>query len=211
MSGSESLENENSSSLCPELILLPRVVVNSGGLAAPIIAKRFEGLDKRNVPSPCYARGCYFTLSNTKTTVFRHLIYPIPEVGGLGVHVTLDLNGQVKFGPDVEWIEGVDDISTFLNRFDYSVPGERANHFYPSIRRYYPNLKDGSLEPGYAGIRPKLSGPEKDSVDFVIQGEETHGIAGLINLFGIESPGLTSSLAIAEHVTATIMKCNRVR
>ncbi|KAG9152367.1 hypothetical protein Leryth_016743 [Lithospermum erythrorhizon] len=174
-SGSKSLENNTSSSLLPELILLPRVVVNSGGLAAPIIAKRFDGLDKRNVPSPCYARGCYFTLSNTRTPVFQHLIYPIPEVGGLGVHVTLDLNGQVKFGPDVEWIEGVDDISSFLNRFDYSVSGNRANHFYPAIRRYYPNLKDGSLEPGYAGIRPKLSGPRSDYVDFVIQiGYETN-------------------------------------
>lgn len=188
------------SPLHPEFILVPRLVVNSAGLSAPALSRHFSGLDAGVIPNSYYARGCYFTLSNTKVPPFQHLIYPIPEDGGMGVHVTLDLNGQIKFGPDVEWMDGIDDISSFLNMFDYSVSRERANQFYAAIRKYYPNLKDGSLEPGYAGIRPKLSGPKQAPADFVIQGEDIHGVAGLVNLFGIESPGLTSSLAIAEHV-----------
>ncbi|GMY19954.1 L-2-hydroxyglutarate dehydrogenase, mitochondrial isoform X1 [Fagus crenata] len=191
--------------LHPELVLIPELVVNSTGLSALALAKRFDGLHSGVVPSKYYARGCYFTLSNTRISPFKHLIYPIPEDGGLGVHVTLDLDGQVKFGPDVEWIEGIDDISNFLNRFDYSVCANRAKQFYPEIRKYYPNLKDGSLEPGYAGIRPKLSGPRQSPVDFLIQGEDAHGVPGLINLFGIESPGLTSSLAIAEHIATRFL------
>ncbi|KAI5443546.1 variant 3 [Lathyrus oleraceus] len=174
------------------------------GLSAPALAKRFTGLENRVIPPAYYARGCYFTLSNTKAP-FRRLLYPIPEDGGLGVHVTLDLNGQVKFGPDVEWIDGVDDISSFQNKFDYSVHANRAEKFYPEIRKYYPNLKDGSLEPGYSGIRPKLSGPYQSPVDFVIQGEDIHGIPGLVNLFGIESPGLTSSLAIADFISTKFL------
>lgn len=186
----------------PELILIPRLVVNAAGLSAPVLAKRFSGVNSHSIPGSFYARGSYFTLTNIKAPPFKRLIYPIPEDGGLGVHVTLDLNGQVKFGPDVEWIDGIDDISSFLNKFNYSVCADRANQFYSEIRKYYPDLKDGSLEPSYAGIRPKLSGPGHGSVDFVIQGEETHGIPGLVNLFGIESPGLTSSMAIAEYVAA---------
>ncbi|XP_010504590.1 PREDICTED: L-2-hydroxyglutarate dehydrogenase, mitochondrial-like [Camelina sativa] len=183
-----------------QLELIPNLVVNSAGLGAQALAKRFQGLDHRFVPSSHYARGCYFTLSGTKSPPFNKLVYPIPEEGGLGVHVTLDLNGLVKFGPDVEWIECTDDQSSFLNKFDYRVKTHRAEKFYPEIRKYYPDLKDGSLEPGYSGIRPKLSGPKQPPTDFVIQGEETHGVPGLVNLFGIESPGLTSSLAIAEHI-----------
>ncbi|XP_010251693.1 PREDICTED: L-2-hydroxyglutarate dehydrogenase, mitochondrial [Nelumbo nucifera] len=199
----KDLENCISKSpLLPDLILIPRLVVNSAGLSAPFLAKRFSGLSPGIVPASYFARGCYFTLSNVKTPPFKHLIYPIPEDGGIGVHVTLDLDGHVKFGPDVEWITDIDDASIFLNKFDYSVHADRVESFYPKIRRYYPNLKDGSLEPGYAGIRPKLSGPRQPPVDFVVQGEEIHGIPGLVNLFGIESPGLTSSLAIAEHVAA---------
>lgn len=190
----------------PELILIPRLVVNAAGLSAPVLAKRFSGLDCKAIPGSYYARGSYFTLKNIKAPLFKHLIYPIPEDGGLGVHVTLDLNGQVKFGPDVEWIDGVDDISSFLNKFNYSVCADRASQFYSEIRKYYPDLKDGSLEPSYAGIRPKLSGPGHGSVDFVIQGEETHGVPGLVNLFGIESPGLTSSMAIAEYVAARFLR-----
>ncbi|KAM3288700.1 L-2-hydroxyglutarate dehydrogenase, mitochondrial isoform X2 [Capsicum chacoense] len=206
VSGSDALANWNGrTELDSELILIPKLVVNSAGLSAPAIAKRIKGLPDSIIPASKYARGCYFTLSNTKSP-FKHLIYPIPEVGGLGVHVTLDLNGQVKFGPDVEWIKGIDDIPSFLNMFDYSVCEDRANQFYPAIRKYYPGLKDGSLEPGYAGIRPKLSGPEEGPTDFVVQGEEVHGISGLVNLFGIESPGLTSSMAIAEHVAAKLLK-----
>ncbi|XP_006351259.1 L-2-hydroxyglutarate dehydrogenase, mitochondrial isoform X2 [Solanum tuberosum] len=206
VSGSNAIANWNGrSELDSELILIPKLVVNSAGLSAPAIAKRMKGLPDGIIPASHYARGCYFTLSNTKSP-FKHLIYPIPEVGGLGVHVTLDLNGQVKFGPDVEWIKGIDDIPSFLNMFDYSVREDRANQFYPAIRKYYPSLKDGSLEPGYAGIRPKLSGPEEGPTDFVVQGEDIHGISGLVNLFGIESPGLTSSMAIAEHVAAKLLK-----
>ncbi|PHT71467.1 hypothetical protein T459_26571 [Capsicum annuum] len=206
VSGSDALANWNErTELDSELILIPKLVVNSAGLSAPAIAKRIKGLPDSIIPASKYARGCYFTLSNTKSP-FKHLIYPIPEVSGLGVHVTLDLNGQIKFGPDVEWIKGIDDIPSFLNMFDYSVCEDRANQFYPAIRKYYPGLKDGSLEPGYAGIRPKLSGPEEGPTDFVVQGEEVHGIAGLVNLFGIESPGLTSSMAIAEHVAAKLLK-----
>ncbi|XP_045789970.1 L-2-hydroxyglutarate dehydrogenase, mitochondrial [Trifolium pratense] len=206
ISETKSLKEWNGTSILqPELVLVPKLVVNSAGLSAPALAKRFTGLQNRVVPPAYYARGCYFTLSNTKAAPFKHLIYPIPEDGGLGVHVTLDLNGQVKFGPDVEWIDGVDDISSFQNEFDYSVNANRAEKFYPEIRKYYPNLKDGSLEPGYSGIRPKLSGPYQSPVDFVIQGEDIHGVSGLINLFGIESPGLTSSLAIADFISTKFL------
>ncbi|KAJ7976498.1 L-2-hydroxyglutarate dehydrogenase, mitochondrial [Quillaja saponaria] len=118
---------------------------------------------------------------------------------------TFSYNSTVKFGPDVEWIDGVDDISSFLNKFEYSVSPNRAKQFYPEIRKYYPNLKDGSLKPGYAGIRPKLSGPHQPPVDFLIQGEDTHGMPGLVNLLGIESPGLTSSLAIAEYISTKFL------
>ncbi|KAG2258290.1 hypothetical protein Bca4012_021587 [Brassica carinata] len=183
-----------------ELELIPNLVVNSAGLGAQALAKRFQGLGHRFIPSSHFARGCYFSLTGTKSPPFDKLVYPIPEEGGLGVHVTVDLNGLVKFGPDVEWIECTDETSSFLNKFDYGVNPQRAERFYPEIRKYYPDLKDGSLEPGYSGIRPKLSGPKQPPADFVIQGEETHGVPGLVNLFGIESPGLTSSLAIAEHI-----------
>ncbi|GAV80112.1 DAO domain-containing protein [Cephalotus follicularis] len=234
-SGSNDFYNWNGiSPLHPRLILVPELVVNSAGLSAPALAKRFKGLNSCAIPSAYYARGCYFTLSNTRVTPFKHLIYPIPEEGGLGVHVTLDLDGRVKFGPDVEWIESVPDISSFLNkeplhiagpfhichcylcflkfnqgigsRFDYSVSTNRVKRFYPAIRKYYPNLKEGSLEPGYAGIRPKLSGAGQFPADFMIQGEDTHGVPGLVNLFGIESPGLTSSMAIGEYIAAKFPK-----
>ncbi|XP_039114022.1 L-2-hydroxyglutarate dehydrogenase, mitochondrial isoform X1 [Dioscorea cayenensis subsp. rotundata] len=202
ISESKDLENhDDASPLLPQLVLIPKLVINSAGLSALPLAKRFCGLDHNVIPAAYYARGCYFTLSKTKNPPFSHLIYPIPEDGGLGVHVTLDLNGLIKFGPDVEWIDGVDDIS-FFNRFDYSVNPDRVNRFYPEIRKYFPDLKDGSLDPGYSGIRPKLSGPKQPQMDFVIQDERNHGIPGLVNLFGIESPGLTSSLAIGEYITA---------
>ncbi|KAG6427954.1 hypothetical protein SASPL_112202 [Salvia splendens] len=180
---SNSLRNwDRMSALKPDLILSPRIVVNSACLGALPLSKRIHGLDDRIVPTSYFARGCYFMLSNVKSPPFQHLIYPVPEDGGVGVHVTLDLNGQVKFGPNVKWIDGTDDISNFLNL----------------DRKYYPHLNDGSLEPGYAGIRPKLNGPMQIPSDFI--GEKIHGIQGMVNLFGIESPGLTASLAIAEHV-----------
>ncbi|KAG8645522.1 L-2-hydroxyglutarate dehydrogenase, mitochondrial [Manihot esculenta] len=205
--GSNHLQSwDGQSPLHPELILIPKLVVNSAGLSAVPLARRFNGLNSGMIPPAHYARGCYFTLTNTRVPPFQHLIYPIPEDGGLGVHVTLDLDGQVKFGPDVEWIHGVDDISSFLDKYDYSVSASHAERFYPEIRKYYPSMKDGSLEPGYAGIRPKISGPGRSHIDFLIQGEDSHGVPGLVNLFGIESPGLTSSMAIAEYIAARFLK-----
>lgn len=168
--------------------LEPRIVVNSAGLQAQAVARRIEGLPQESIPPSAYAKGNYYALQGKAP--FQHLIYPIPEPGGLGVHLTLDLAGQAKFGPDVEWVE----------KLDYTVDPARAERFYHAIRRYWPGLPDGSLRPGYAGIRPKLSGPGAAAADFVIQGPEIHGVPGLINLYGIESPGLTAALAIAEHV-----------
>ncbi|KAK9156530.1 hypothetical protein Scep_003104 [Stephania cephalantha] len=204
VSDTKKLENcmEGCDQLQPEIVLIPNLTINSTGLSATTIARRIDGICSGTIPSSYYARGCYFTLSNTSISPFNHLIYPVPEDGGIGVHVTLDLDGRVKFGPNVEWIGDIDDVSKFLNKFDYSVNVDLAQKFYSEIRRYYPNLKDGSLEPGYAGIRPKLCGPRQSPTDFVIQGEEIHGVQGLVNLFGIESPGLTSSLAIAEHLAS---------
>uniref|UniRef100_A0A0E0JQ14 L-2-hydroxyglutarate dehydrogenase, mitochondrial n=1 Tax=Oryza punctata TaxID=4537 RepID=A0A0E0JQ14_ORYPU len=207
ISESKELENHSvGSPVSPQLILLPKLLINSAGLSAVPLAKRFHGLNEVSVPPAYYARGCYFTLSQTKSS-FTHLIYPLPEDGGIGVHVTLDLNGLVRFGPDVEWIDGAKDVmSCFLNRFDYSINPTRCSKFYPVIRKYFPNLKDDSLKPGYSGIRPKLSGPGQPPSDFVIQGEDIHGVPGLVNLFGIESPGLTSSLAIAEYIVSRYLR-----
>lgn len=134
------------------------------------------------------AKGKYFTLGIKNP--FTRLIYPLPEDGGLGVHLTIDLGGQAKFGPDVEWVKDI----------NYDVDPSRAAQFYPAIRTYYPELPDGALLPSYSGIRPKLSGPGQPTADFMLQGEIVHGVAGVVNLYGIESPGLTSSLAIADRV-----------
>jgi L-2-hydroxyglutarate oxidase LhgO len=134
------------------------------------------------------ARGNYFALSGGSP--FSRLIYPVPVDGGLGVHLTLDLGGSARFGPDVEWID----------RVDYSVDPGRSDVFYDEIRRYWPGLADGALQPAYAGVRPKLSGPGQPAADFMVQGPADHRIGQIVNLFGIESPGLTASLAIAEHV-----------
>jgi L-2-hydroxyglutarate oxidase LhgO len=168
--------------------LSTRLLINAAGLFAPALAGRIEGFPAAFVPRAWLARGCYFTLSGK--TPFRHLIYPLPEEGGLGVHLTLDLAGQARFGPDVEWIDAI----------DYRVEENRAASFYRAIRAYWPDLKDGALLPGYAGIRPKLAGPGMAPADFRIDGPAQHGMRGVINLFGIESPGLTASLAIAAHV-----------
>lgn len=169
--------------------LLAQEVVNAAGLWAPGVAARIQGLDAAHVPTAYYAKGSYFTLSGRAP--FSHLIYPVPEAAGLGVHLTLDLGGQAKFGPDVQW---VDDPSHL------QVDPQRGDGFYAEVRKYWPALQDGSLAPGYAGIRPKISGPHEAAADFCIQGPATHGVPGLVNLFGIESPGLTSCLAVAEAV-----------
>lgn len=174
------------------LELAARVVINSAGLGAQDLARRIEGVPQESIPRSAYAKGNYYVLQGKPP--FRHLIYPVPEPGGLGVHLTLDLAGQARFGPDVEWVE----------KLDYTVDPGRAERFYSVIRRYWPGLPDGALHPGYAGIRPKLGGPEAAASDFLIQGPDAHGVRGLINLYGIESPGLTAALAIAERVAAAI-------
>lgn len=169
--------------------LTARTVVNAAGLQAPALASRMAGMPPQHVPRAYYAKGNYFTLSGRAP--FSRLIYPVPEAAGLGVHLTLDLGGQAKFGPDVQWVDGPGDLQ---------VDPSRADGFYAEIRRYWPALPDAALVPGYAGIRPKISGPGEPAADFVIQGPQTHGVPGLVQLFGIESPGLTSSLAIAAQV-----------
>jgi len=168
------------------------VLVNSAGLEAPALARRIAGIPPETVPRDYYCRGVYFTLSGR--TPFRRLIYPVPEAAGLGVHVTLDLAGRARFGPDTEWIDGI----------DYSVDPRRGERFYEAIRTYWPGLADGALQPGYAGIRPKINGPREPAADFVVQGPAEHGVAGLVNLYGIESPGLTASLPLADRVVALL-------
>ena len=164
------------------------LLINAAGLFAPAVASKLEGLDPASVPKGHFAKGNYYTLVGARP--FKHLVYPVPEDGGLGVHVTIDLSGQVKFGPDVEWID----------ELNYDVDPRRAESFYDAVRSYYPALKDGAIEPGYAGIRPKLVGKGEPAADFVLQGPADHGIRGLVNMLGIESPGLTASLALAERV-----------
>lgn len=173
--------------------LQARAVVNAAGLRAPTLAARFVGLDPAHVPTAHFAKGSYFTL--TGKAPFSHLIYPVPEAAGLGVHLTLDLGGQAKFGPDVQWVTSADDLL---------VDPTRGDAFYAEVRKYWPGLRDGALAPGYAGIRPKIHDASQPAADFVIQGPVVHGVPGLVNLFGIESPGLTSSLAIAERVAALV-------
>jgi len=168
------------------------IVVNSAGLGAQALGSSFEFVPPETIPPRYLAKGNYFTL--TGRTPFSRLVYPVPEPGGLGVHLTLDMGGQARFGPDVEWIDEI----------DYDVDPSRAGKFYGAIRAYWPGLPDGALQPGYAGVRPKVSGPGEPAADFVIQGPETHGVDGLVNLYGMESPGLTASLAIAKHVAGLL-------
>ncbi len=175
-----------------EPTLRANTVINSAGLQAPRVARLIGGFPARHIPTPYFAKGSYFTLAGRSP--FQRLVYPVPEPGGLGVHLTLDLAGRARFGPDVQWVE----------QCEYQVEPQRAERFYSAIRAYWPDLRDGSLQPAYAGIRPKINGPKDAAADFRVDGPETHGVAGVVNLFGIESPGLTASLALASHVAELV-------
>src|SRR5712671_7322147 len=172
--------------------LLARTVVNCAGLFAQDVARSIEGFPAERIPPTYYCKGNYFSLSGRSP--FSRLVYPAPEAAGLGVHLTLDLSGQARFGPDVEWIE----------RIDYDVDPRRAEVFYDAIRNYWPDLKDGALQPAYSGIRPKLQARGQPASDFLIQAPADHGVPRFINLFGIESPGLTAALAIGDHVRGLV-------
>jgi L-2-hydroxyglutarate oxidase LhgO len=165
-----------------------RTVVNAAGLHAQHVARSIAGIPSQSIPPAYLAKGNYFSLAAKPP--FSRLIYPVPEPGGLGVHITVDLAGQARFGPDVEWID----------RIDYNVDPRRADKFYAEVRRYWPALPDGSLQPAYSGIRPKLGPAGTPAADFMLQGPREHGVTGLVNLFGIESPGLTASAAVANRV-----------
>ena len=174
-----------------------KVLVNAAGLSAVALARSMDGLDPsllaQSFPRAYFAKGNYFTLAGKAP--FSRLIYPVPEKAGLGVHLTLDLGGQAKFGPDVQWVDDPADLQ---------VDPRRGDAFYAEVRKYWPGLADGALQPGYAGMRPKINAPHEVAADFLIQGPAEHGVPGLVNLLGIESPGLTSSLAIAAQVSSLL-------
>ena len=172
--------------------LRARLVVNSAGVQAPAVASLIEGFPAQHVPRAYFAKGSYFSLRGRAP--FRRLIYPVPEGGGLGIHLTLDLAGRARFGPDVEWVEAC----------DFHVDAARGGPFYAAIRRYWPALEDGALEPGYAGMRAKIYGPRQPAADFRIDDAARHGVRAVLNLFGIESPGLTASLALASEAVSRI-------
>jgi L-2-hydroxyglutarate oxidase LhgO len=176
-------------------LLQANKVVNAAGLDAINLLSEGAGFPQQHLPKPYFAKGSYFSYSGT--IPFKHLIYPIPEEGGLGVHLTLDIAGAGKFGPDVEWLDHAP--SRFTN-FDYSVSSAKHFAFVEAVRKFWPSIDDSKLNADYAGLRPKLSGPGQAFADFMIQDESEHGLTGMINLFGIESPGLTASLSIAETV-----------
>jgi L-2-hydroxyglutarate oxidase LhgO len=178
------------------------VLVNAASLHACSLARRFEGLDPRLVPREYFAKGSYYALSGRAP--FSRLVYPAPADAWLGVHLTLDLGGQAKFGPDLEWL-----TVSCPEDIDYTVDPRRAEGFYAEVRRYWPGLQDGALQPSYSGVRPKIYGPGETAPDFRIDGPAIHGVPGLVNLFGIESPGLTSALAIGEHVAALLAETGR--
>ena len=171
-------------------------LVNAVGLHAPDVARKIAGVPPETIPTAYLCKGSYYSLLGRAP--FSRLIYPVPEKAGLGVHLTLDLGGQARFGPDTQWVD----------HEDYDVDIARSENFYAAIRRYWPALRDGALSPGYAGIRPKISGPAEPSADFRVSGPAEHGIGGLVNLFGIESPGLTASLAIGKSVAANVNRNN---
>jgi L-2-hydroxyglutarate oxidase LhgO len=170
------------------LHLTAALVVNAAGLHAPDLARRFAGMPSQLVPRAYYAKGNYFSLAGRSP--FSRLIYPVPVPGGLGVHLTIDLGGAARFGPDVEWVDAL----------DYDVDPRRADSFYAAVRRYWPDLRDGTLLPAYAGIRPKIVPPGAGGQDFCILGPRAHGVPGLLHLLGIESPGLTAAIALGDHI-----------
>jgi L-2-hydroxyglutarate oxidase LhgO len=174
-----------------------KLLINCAGLSAPALAQKIEGLSKDLIPKAYFAKGNYFSLSGKSP--FSHLIYPIPEPGGLGVHLTLDMGGQAKFGPDVEWLD-IDEES----QINYTVDQERGDSFYAAVRKYWPGLKDGSLQADYSGVRAKIVPPNAPAGDFYFEGPQQHQLNGLFNLYGFESPGLTSCLAIAQHLEMQI-------
>lgn len=169
-----------------------RQLVNAAGHGAPALARAIEGMPPQQVPNGYFAKGNYFALDGRAP--FARLVYPVPVAGGVGTHLTIDVAGTARFGPDVEWVEVL----------DYTVDPARAQGFYADVRRWWPDLPDGALRASHAGIRPKIAPPGAPGRDFVIEGEGAHGVAGLVNLFGIESPGLTSSLAIGDHVAGLL-------
>lgn len=177
----------------PPMLVQANTVVNAAALHACAVARSFDGLNPAHVPQEHFAKGSYYTLAGKAP--FKHLIYPAPQDAWLGVHLTLDLGGQAKFGPDLEWLN-----APTPEGIDYTVDPARAQGFYQEVRRYWPALPDGALQPSYSGVRPKIYGPGQAAPDFRIDGPAVHGVAGLVNLFGIESPGLTSAMAIGEHV-----------
>lgn len=181
------------------LSVLATTVVNAASLHAPAVAASLQGMPAAHIPAAHFAKGSYYTLAGKAP--FSHLVYPAPQDAWLGVHLTLDLGGQAKFGPDLEWLTVArpEDI-------DYVVDPARAQGFYAEVRRYWPALPDGALTPSYSGVRPKIYGPGQAAPDFRLDGPDVHGVAGLVNLFGIESPGLTSSLAIGEYVANLLQK-----
>lgn len=196
----------NLASTDTEFELHAQQVINCAGLLAPALATHIDGLQNSNIPHAWFAKGSYFAL--TGAVPFSHLIYPLPEAGGLGVHLTLDLAGQARFGPDVEWLQPdrapTQTPASELNyRFDYQVDPARADVFYAAIRRYWPGLPDHALQPAYAGIRPKINGPRTATTDFLFA---SHQNSHYLGLYGIESPGLTASLAIAEYVSQITLK-----
>jgi L-2-hydroxyglutarate oxidase LhgO len=174
-----------------------KLLINCAGMSAPAVAQRIEPLEKEQIPKAYFAKGNYFSLSGKSP--FKHLIYPIPEPGGLGVHLTLDMGGQAKFGPDVEWLDINEE-----EQIDYTVHPARGDGFYEAVRRYWPGLKDQSLQPDYSGVRAKIVPPNSPAGDFCFNTPKDHGLEGLFNLYGFESPGLTSCLAISKYLEGQI-------
>jgi L-2-hydroxyglutarate oxidase LhgO len=178
--------------------LQANLIINAASLHACQLARSFTGLDTQHIPREYFAKGSYFQLA--AKAPFSQLVYPTSNQDWLGVHLTLDLGGQAKFGPDLEWLE-----AQTPDQIDYTVNPERAASFYAAIRRYWPALPDGALQPSYSGVRPKIYGPGQSAPDFRIDGAAVHGIDGLVNLFGIESPGLTSCMAIGDYVAEMLL------